>query len=403
MPAGSANGWNTLLGNIIGGNVTSGFIPNTNLDIVNKLTVLSKSALRGVPDYTDPLYSDPEQWYPDPAFPAGGQTYNAFNLDPFVWFVHEKLGLTAYAFALDDDIGNVLVSGGSNLEFAIGGLDQGLEQQDPYTNVSPFGVVTTTSSTAQARSSVLGGLSDEQIVYQVSAYDYNKGNPGTLVNAPGVPMGTTAQFLQINSQQPAQSDIIVSNPLTGSPTPATSYSFFGPLTFTGTVLGANQADDTILLNSVDAYNTLEKIGPLQNIQVTGEGIDPGSTATIKQLTMDATTGVITLELSSPLDPTLVSQPGSFYAYTFGSAVVPLIHDAGFEWANVQPLTGGFYYGAPLTQNTVDWTFTDAGTASRRCTPASRTATPAPTPRGTLCRPRASRSVSSRGTAASVRR
>jgi len=362
VPAGTANGWNTLLGNIIGGNVSSTFIPNTNVDIVNELTVLSKSALRGVPDYTNPLYSNQEQWYPDPALPAGGQTYNAFNLDPFVWFVHEKLGLTAYAFALDDDIGNVLVPGGSNLEFAIGGIDDGLQVKDPYTNVAPFGVVTTTSLNAQANSGVLGGLSDEQIVYQISAYDYNQVKPGTLVNAPGVPMGTTAQFLTINSQQLANSDITLSNPLTSS-TAGTIYSFFGPLTFTGTVLGQGQADDTILLNGVDAYNTLEKIGPLQNIQVTGEGIDPGSTVTIKQLTMNATTGVITLELSSPLDPTMVSQPGSFYAYTFGSAVVPLIHDPDFEWGNVQALTGGFFYGAPLTHSTVDWTFTDAGTTS----------------------------------------
>ncbi len=366
VPAGSANGWNTLMGNIIGGNVTSSFIPNTNLDIVNKLTVLSKSALRGVPDYTNPLYSDPEQWYPDPAFGAGGQTYNVFNLDPFVWFVHEKLGLTAYAFALDDDIGNVLVPGGSNLEFAIGGLDQGLTQQDPYTNESPFGVVTTTltaSSTAQANSSVLDGLNDEQIVYQISAYDYNNDTPGTLVNGPGVTMGTTSQFVQVNSQQPAQSNVTLSNPLTSSPTETSSYSFFGPLTFTATVpvpIG-NQAEDTILLNSVNAYNTLEKLGPLQDIQVTGEGIDPGTTVTIKQLIQDPTTGVMTLELSSPLDLSRVSQPGSFYAYRFGSAVVPLIGDPGFEWANVQPLAGGFYYGAPLSQNTVNWTFTDAGT------------------------------------------
>ncbi len=361
VPAGSMHGWNTLLGNIIGGNIDSNFIPNTDVDIVNKLTVLSKSALRSVPDYTNPLYSDPERWYPDPALPAGGQTYNVFNLDPFVWFVHDKLGLTAYAFALDDDIGNVNAGGATDIAIAVAGLGaqgEGLPQKDPYTTLSPFGVVTTTSSTAQGNSGVLGGLGDEQIVYQVSAYQYESGTPGTLINGPGVPIGTTVQFLQINGQTPSQSDLILSNPLT-SASAGSTYSFFGPLTFTGSVLGAGQAGDTILLNSLDAYNTLEKIGPLKYIQVTGEGIDPGTTVTIHQLTRDATTGVITLELSSPLDPTLVSQPGSFYAYTFGSAVVPLIHDPGFEWADVQDLTGGFNHGAQLSQNTVDWTFTDS--------------------------------------------
>ena len=210
-------------------------------------------------------------------------------------------------------------------------------------------------------------------------------------------MGTTIQFLQINAQTPSQSDIVLSNPLTSATTGAT-YSFFGPLIFTGTVLGAGQADDTILLNSVDAYNTLEEIGPLGDVQVTGEGIDPGTTVTIMGLTRDATTGVITLQLSSALDPTLVSQPGSFYAYTFGSAVVPLIHDPGFEWADVQNLTGGFNHGAQLSQNTVNWTFAD----SARLTPGSRTATPAHTPPTAPCRRRVSRSVSSRGPAASAR-
>ena len=62
VPAGGQNGWNTLLGNIIGGNLDSSFIPNTNVDIVNTLTVMSKSALRGVPDYTNSVYSNPELW-----------------------------------------------------------------------------------------------------------------------------------------------------------------------------------------------------------------------------------------------------------------------------------------------------------------------------------------------------
>ena len=181
VPAGKPNGWNTLLGNIIGGNLDSSFIPNTNVDIVNTLTVLSKSALRGVPDYTNPVYSNPELWYPDPALPAGGQTYNVFNLDPFVWFVHDKLGLTAYAFALDDDIGNVNAGGATNVAISVGGIGGqgfGLPQKDPYTTQSPFGVVTTTSSTALVDSSVLGGLGNEQIVYRDLRVSIRAGHAG---------------------------------------------------------------------------------------------------------------------------------------------------------------------------------------------------------------------------------
>jgi hypothetical protein len=54
---------------------------------------LIKSILRGVPDFTNPLYSDPSQWYPNPSRdlktgePTGGQKFNVYNLDPYVWFV----------------------------------------------------------------------------------------------------------------------------------------------------------------------------------------------------------------------------------------------------------------------------------------------------------------------------
>ena len=202
----------------------------------NTLTDLSKSALRGVPDYTSPLYSNPAQWYPDPALATGGQTYNVFNLDPFVWFVHEKLGLTAYAFALDDDIGNVNAGGATNVAIAVGGLGARTtdsRNKDPYTNVSPFGVVTTTASTSPADSSVLGGLANRAgRLPDLRVSTTTQDTPGTLVNGPGVPTGTTVQFLSINSQTPSQSKITLSNPLTSCPRRDT-YSFFGPLTFTG--------------------------------------------------------------------------------------------------------------------------------------------------------------------------
>ena len=332
VPAGTTDAWDPLLVNIIGGNLGPNYFQNTNTDITNALTVLSKSALRGVPDYTNPLYSNPAQWYPDPALAAGGQTYNVFNLDPFVWFIHEKLGITAYAFSLDDDIGNVNAGGATDLAISVGGLN-GLPNKDPYTNESNWGVLPTGATINAVNSSELGGLSNPQVVQQIIPFNYNQDKPGTLVNGPGVPMGTTVQFVQIPPVL-TQSTMTLSNPLTSS-SPGDMYAFFGPLTFTGTVLGSGQADDTIILNSPDAYTTLMKLGPLGSIQVTGEGIDPTKTVTIKQLTEDAQTGVITLELTGNLDPTLVTQPGGFYAYTFGSPVVGLVRDAGFEWADVR--------------------------------------------------------------------
>jgi hypothetical protein len=81
--------------------------------------------------------------------------------------------------------------------------------------------------------------------------------------------------------------------------------------------------------------------------------------------MDPETGVIAVQLSSDLDGDPVSQPGGFYAYTFGTPVVPLVRDPGFEWADVQGLAGDFNHGEQLTQNTVDRTFTDSTTNSQR--------------------------------------
>jgi hypothetical protein len=44
----------------------------------------------------------------------------------------------------------------------------------------------------------------------------------------------------------------------------------------------------------------------------------------------------------------------------------MIRDPGFEWTVVQGLSGHFNYGAQLTQNTKDWTFTDSPTNPKTC-------------------------------------
>jgi hypothetical protein len=351
--------WDQLLVNIIGGNLSTDFLPHqdTNHDVKNTLTNMSKSALRGVPDYTSPLYSDPSQWYPDPARPAPGLTglaYNAYNLDPFVWFIHDKLGLSAYAFALDDDVGNVEAGGATQVDISVGGLN-GLLNKDPYSAAAQWGVVATQVPTAQEKSSQIGGptnlMKTPTIVNQIHSFDYDHNRVGTLVNGPGVKMGTTVQFTDI-TMPVTKSDIILSNPLTSTFTNSPQYSFFGPLVFTGTVFGSGLFGNQIRLNSTDAVNTLQKLGPLTNIQVTGEGIDPNKTVTIK----DLSNGIVTL--SDNLDDKLVSNPGDYYAYTFGSPVVPLIRDPGFEWRSVQG-SNNFNHGTQISIITKDWTFTDA--------------------------------------------
>ncbi|MFO0888569.1 MAG: hypothetical protein U0790_05405 [Isosphaeraceae bacterium] len=279
----TSNQWVYLLANIIGGNLGSNYLPNANLDVVNTLTVLSKSALRGVPDFTDPLYSNQALWYPDPALPAGGQTFNAYNLDPLVWFIHQKLGLTAYAFSLDDDIGNVQGGGANNIAIGVGGIKD-LPSGDPYTNASPWGVVTTMANAAQ-NASVLTNLGKPKVVGQITPFDYNKNLAGTLINGPGLPRGAYVQSILIPPDF-TNSSITINTPLSNAQTGST-YSFFGALVYAGTVLAPGQDPKTIILKTPDAYETLKKVGPLQNLQVTGAGIPPTATYYVTHMVPNA--------------------------------------------------------------------------------------------------------------------
>jgi hypothetical protein len=77
--------------------------------LVGEARDIAKSILRGVYDY----YQVPDQskWYPNPNTPTGGQLFNVFNLNPYVWFVHNVEGLDGYAFSIDDDVANPSATG----------------------------------------------------------------------------------------------------------------------------------------------------------------------------------------------------------------------------------------------------------------------------------------------------
>jgi hypothetical protein len=158
--------------------------------------------------------------------------------------------------------------------------------------------------------------------------------------------------------------VTLSAPLTSSPTGSVTYYFFGPIVGTGTVLGAGQPQNTIVGLDMDTYNTLQLIGPLANVQVTGPGIDPGSTVTITSLTMQ--NGVPVLTLSANLDSSQISEVGGSFAYTFGYATLSPISDAGFEQpADVAPLTGGYLHGTQLNPSgDQPWTFTDGNATNQ---------------------------------------
>ncbi|MBN8249290.1 MAG: hypothetical protein J0L84_17825, partial [Verrucomicrobia bacterium] len=138
-----------LMNNIVGGNM--GFIFDTEaqrfapdgLAISARIRDMIKSLLRGVSDFTRFAEFDSagrRVWYPDPKTPRGGLSFNAFNLDPFVWFVHVPLGFSGYGFSLDDDTSDVGAGEATRLLVTIGGV-QGLPNTNEWTIQAVYGPV----------------------------------------------------------------------------------------------------------------------------------------------------------------------------------------------------------------------------------------------------------------------
>lgn len=91
----------------------------------------------GQPNYSLPAGKDGYP-YPTPAgptAPAKEWAVGKYNLDPFVWFVHDYLGAYSYAFSVDDRYGNVMVDDATGFTIAVGGPD-GINDTNPYGTVS---------------------------------------------------------------------------------------------------------------------------------------------------------------------------------------------------------------------------------------------------------------------------
>lgn len=138
-----------LMNNVIGGNM--GFIFDTDarrfsadgLAISAMIRDMIKSVLRGVTDFTQfPEFdsNNKQIWYPDPCVPRCGLEFNAFNLDPFVWFVHVQLGFSGYGFSLDDDTADVGAGEATRLQLTIGGV-AGLPNPNEWAIQAVYGPV----------------------------------------------------------------------------------------------------------------------------------------------------------------------------------------------------------------------------------------------------------------------
>ena len=203
----------------IGGNV--GFLPpnvNTLTAITSDVRDLGKSVLRGVPNFitypdqhaTDSQWQPGFFWYPPPSTHSDGTNYNVFNLDPFVWFVHQKVGLSGYGFSFDDDVSDVGAGGASALTITYASGPAANPVQSQWFPSTPWGAVTVMATiSAPELSGDYKGMSiltiqpqDTKAFWQVSADDKNNGLVGAYVSttAKGISiLPKTNLFLNLNS------------------------------------------------------------------------------------------------------------------------------------------------------------------------------------------------------------
>jgi len=164
-----------------------------------QVTNLIKSVLRGVYDFTQ--IPDQSQWYPNPATWQGGQYFNVYNLDPYVWFVHRVLGLSGYGFSVDDDTFDVSATASpntpkaqqvlpDNLQIVFSGLGK-LKNPEEWFNSVNWGTVTDKGTITNSGGQTIVTLTTPKKYWQIHNPDLSKGEIGAYVSGPGVPPGTT--------------------------------------------------------------------------------------------------------------------------------------------------------------------------------------------------------------------
>ena len=197
-----------------------------------------KSILRGVWNFI--AIPDQSSWYPRPglATPEASvdgkpATFGIYNLDPYVWFVHDIEKMAGYAFSVDDDVANPAAPGpvaapGStpadpiynhspgNLQIAYGGI-QGFGTQSPWFPTLPWGEIDAHATISKQ----VGGAYDGDYIITLKDKDaltlFNEiNNPGPgqvgayVTAAVYIPRGTTLIFKGPNGDTNPQ--IVISPP-----------------------------------------------------------------------------------------------------------------------------------------------------------------------------------------------
>ena len=243
MPTTSAS--LNLMQNIVGGNVS--VIANIGpalspvwFDLTDEYRDESKSLERGVDNF-GLVPESTNEWYPDPSVPTAGAkvngqpaAFNLYNLDPYVWFVHKQLGVSGYAFSLDDDAADVGAFPSSTLKINIGGL-AGLPQKAEWTIGAPYGPVHATATAVKVPGTdpkknpdKITGL-PTALLAQLGNPNVAQGALGALVLGPGVLPGTRVASKFLADQ------VLLDTKLGDIGTQPATYSFFGSVFATGTI------------------------------------------------------------------------------------------------------------------------------------------------------------------------
>jgi hypothetical protein len=179
--------------------------------LVGETRDIVKSILRGVYDYN--VIKDQSTWYPAPSKPTGGQTFNVYNLDPYVWFVHYVQEMSAYGFSVDDDVANPTATGpllgpdGSanpfpnNLQIGFGGIG-GLGNPNQWFPTTPWGALDARVTIGvvppgfpYAGSSMVTFTGPDALKIYNQINNPGDGQVGASILAPGIiPPGTTLIF-----------------------------------------------------------------------------------------------------------------------------------------------------------------------------------------------------------------
>ncbi len=174
----------------IGGDIKD--LPNSDDHLGGQVRDVIKSILRGVPDFTNPIYADESTWYPNPAVPdksQTNQTFNVYNLDPYVWFIHEELGMSAYGFSLDDDAGNIGANGTNNLTMTVSGIS-GLPNKNEWAPSLNFGLQIPYATIMTSSLMQLQNPQMQPNYWQIKPDDPKNSIIGAYLTGPGIPQGT---------------------------------------------------------------------------------------------------------------------------------------------------------------------------------------------------------------------